>query len=354
MTSICLSMIVKNESHCIKRCLESIKDYIDYWVICDTGSSDNTEEIVKDVLKNIPGEFHHHKWKDFAHNRNLALSLSKKHGDYSLVIDADDYLSKSTKEDFSSLKEDAYKFTIKHNNIIYNRVQLIKNTANAKYIGELHEYLSLDSYIIPILPIEMICTTSGSRSKDPQKYLNDAKIFEKLLKKDPNNARNTFYCAQSYKDANQYQKAIEMYMKRANMNNGWQDEIFISLLEIAKLYNFTYPNDYLNVINHYLRAANFNNKRIEPLVYLSSFCRSINAYESAYFYAKSGLKISKPVDALYIEHECYDWRIQDEVAVSAYYIGNKKEAKNICNWLLSNKLVPDNEKERISKNLTLI
>ena len=41
---IALSMIVKDETHCIERCLESISQYIDYWIICDTGSTDGTQD----------------------------------------------------------------------------------------------------------------------------------------------------------------------------------------------------------------------------------------------------------------------------------------------------------------------
>lgn len=33
--TVSLVMIVKNESKIITRCLDSVKDYIDYWVICD-------------------------------------------------------------------------------------------------------------------------------------------------------------------------------------------------------------------------------------------------------------------------------------------------------------------------------
>ena len=40
-------MIVKNESKIIKRCLDSVKDHIDYWVIVDTGSTDGTQDIIK-------------------------------------------------------------------------------------------------------------------------------------------------------------------------------------------------------------------------------------------------------------------------------------------------------------------
>ena len=46
-------MIVKNEAHCIIRCLESIKPYINYWVICDTGSTDGTQNVIKEYLKEI-------------------------------------------------------------------------------------------------------------------------------------------------------------------------------------------------------------------------------------------------------------------------------------------------------------
>ena len=45
-------MIVKNESAVIKRCLDSVKEIIDYWVIIDTGSTDDTKEIIQDRTPN--------------------------------------------------------------------------------------------------------------------------------------------------------------------------------------------------------------------------------------------------------------------------------------------------------------
>ncbi|MEM7396959.1 MAG: glycosyltransferase, partial [Verrucomicrobiota bacterium] len=87
--TICLNMIVKNESAVIERCLRSLIPIIDYWVICDTGSSDDTRERVRKALKGIPGELHERPWIDFAHNRNEVLERSRGKADYLLFIDAD-------------------------------------------------------------------------------------------------------------------------------------------------------------------------------------------------------------------------------------------------------------------------
>ncbi len=80
-STICLNMIVKDEAHVIGKTLANILDKtrIDYWVICDTGSSDDTIKIIEDFFgeAEIEGEIHRHEWKDFAHNRNLALDAAK-------------------------------------------------------------------------------------------------------------------------------------------------------------------------------------------------------------------------------------------------------------------------------------
>ena len=67
-SSICLNMIVKNESEIITRCLDSVKDLIDYWVISDTGSTDGTQQIITDYFKqhNIPGLLLENAWKNLA------------------------------------------------------------------------------------------------------------------------------------------------------------------------------------------------------------------------------------------------------------------------------------------------
>ena len=76
---LCLTMMVKNEAHIIKRCLESVVDIIDYWVICDTGSTDGTQEIIQNYFdkQNISGELFQHTWGNYGHNRTLTLECAK-------------------------------------------------------------------------------------------------------------------------------------------------------------------------------------------------------------------------------------------------------------------------------------
>ena len=96
-STICLNMIVKDESHIIEETLKKLinKIKIDYWVISDTGSSDDTPQIIKNFFKerNIPGELYFDEWKDFGYNRTKALEYAFNKTDYLLIFDADDEIN---------------------------------------------------------------------------------------------------------------------------------------------------------------------------------------------------------------------------------------------------------------------
>ena len=92
--TIGLSMIVKNESAVILQCLESVKPLVDYMLIEDTGSTDGTQDLIRQYLERegIPGEVREEPWRDFAFNRTLGLKMLREREDidYVLVIDADE------------------------------------------------------------------------------------------------------------------------------------------------------------------------------------------------------------------------------------------------------------------------
>ena len=54
---ICMNAMVGNEAPTIKRMLESVAPYIDYWVIQCNGKEDDTERIINEFFqeKGIPG-----------------------------------------------------------------------------------------------------------------------------------------------------------------------------------------------------------------------------------------------------------------------------------------------------------
>ena len=63
MATICLNMIVKDEAHVIRRCLDSVRPLIDTWCILDTGSSDGSQELIRQHLRDLPGQLRQSAWK---------------------------------------------------------------------------------------------------------------------------------------------------------------------------------------------------------------------------------------------------------------------------------------------------
>ena len=79
MKTICLNMIVKNESAIIIRLLNSVLPVINSYCICDTGSTDNTVELIQQFFKGkkINGIIFHEEFKNFQYNRNITLNKCK-------------------------------------------------------------------------------------------------------------------------------------------------------------------------------------------------------------------------------------------------------------------------------------
>lgn len=100
MITISLCMIVKNEETCLRNCLVSVKDVVDEFIIVDTGSTDNTIQVIKEFTDTI----YHYTWiNDFAAARNYAFSLATK--EYILWLDADDIVRKDDLDSLLHLKE---------------------------------------------------------------------------------------------------------------------------------------------------------------------------------------------------------------------------------------------------------
>jgi len=175
---LCLNMIVKNEGHIIKdtltKLLKKVPE-IDYWVISDTGSTDETKRIISDFFKerNINGELFDDNWKNFGHNRTLALEHAYKKSKYLFVFDADDEIC----GDFvlPDLKIDSYNLQFGDaNGTSYIRPQIVNNKKKWKYVGILHEIITCCENLNGTDTIKgkyyTISGKSGSRSQDQNKY----------------------------------------------------------------------------------------------------------------------------------------------------------------------------------------
>jgi glycosyltransferase involved in cell wall biosynthesis len=348
---ICLNMIVKNETPVIRRCLASVKPIIDYWVIVDTGSTDGTQEMIKEFMKDVPGDLHERPWKNFEHNRNEALDLAKGKGDYILIIDADEVLEFDPDFKLPKLDRDFYHMMTKFGGTKYARVQLVNNHLDWKWKGVLHE--AIDSphakSSAMLTGVYNVVRTDGARSQDPNKYQKDVAILEEALKAEPNNTRYVFYLAQSYKDANDYKNALETYQKRATMG-GWDEEIYMCHYQSGLLRDWlNYPKD--EVIASHYKSFQARPTRAEPLLRLADYYRRHGQFLEGYVVSKAALGIPLPNDLLFMEKWAYDYGILLECSINAYWIGKFKECYDLTMQLLAVKDLPENVKDCAERNL---
>ncbi|MBM3199172.1 MAG: glycosyltransferase, partial [Chlamydiae bacterium] len=354
-----LNMIVKNERAVIKRCLNSIKPFIDYWVIVDTGSTDGTQEIIRSCLTDIPGELHEKPWINFGYNRQEALDLAKGKGDYLLLIDADEELKcfdpiPSAFAFKTSLSQDYY-FAVFHERgetLESTRAILINNHIPWKWEGVLHEQLvCLEAKTFQTLQniYYLRDTPSSARSQDPQKYRKDAKLLEEALQKEPNNSRYVFYLAQSYCNAKDYPSALQNYQKRARLG-GNPEEVFWSLFGIGRLQE-ALTGSFDQVLQSYNQAFEYRPWRAEPLYYMSKYLLQKKLFAPAYTLATAAMSLPPPTDPGYMELFVYEYGALSLAAFAAYQLHRDQEAKHLFQTLLLQKNLPKEILEKAQEHL---
>jgi len=208
--TLCLNMIVKNESRVIKRLLESVYDILDAYCICDTGSTDNTIEIIESFFreKNIPGKVVQEPFRNFEYNRSFALKACDEiEADMILLMDADMILWRNKKIEPVKFKQlltthDAYYVFQGNENMYYKNTRIVKNRTGVSYKGVTHEYVELPHgtnqgiLVKDIIFIQDI----GDGGAKSDKFERDVKLLKEGLLENPTNERYMFYLANSLKD----------------------------------------------------------------------------------------------------------------------------------------------------------
>lgn len=334
MIRLCLNMIVKNESKIITRLFDSIISIIDCYCICDTGSTDNTINIIKNYFedKNIPGKIIQESFVHFSHNRNLAIKACDGMADYLLLLDADmEVKLNNFNKQILSNYDNFYIFQ-GNNNFYYKNIRIIKNifsnNYNYQYIGATHEYIShndnctsttIDKNIFFIRDI-------GDGGCKHNKFQRDIQLLTDAINSEPNNCRNYFYLANSYYDICNYNEAIEYYKKRIELK-GWNQEVWYSYYKIGLSYMNL--NNFSSALFYWLEAYDYLPNRIENIYEIVKYYRINSKHKLAYhFYklAESKLNLKKD-DWLFLHNDIYSYKLYFEYIIIAYY----NNIKNINN-----------------------
>lgn len=357
-TKICLTMIVKNEAKIIERCLNSVN--ADCISICDTGSSDNTVELIEKFMKEkgIPGRIYRHDWKNFGHNRTLSAEAAQRtlkelgfslQNTYLLFLDADMMLEVSPEFSKDSLKEDCYSIAQKNASQSYYNTRLVRASLPWKCIGVTHEYWSCQQpcrqSILDTLTIDD--RNDGGCKSD--KFERDIRLLTEGLEKEPDNERYMFYLAQSHRCLGNYDDAIKWYKARIE-KGGWNEEVWYSKFMIGQCYEEMGEWDQALLV--YLDAYQFNQKRAEPLQQISTYYRTKGQHNLAYMFAKQGAAIPYPKDqVLFISYPVYDYLFDQDLSISAYYTPFREEGYAATDRLILKKNVPQHIKEQAYRNM---
>ena len=340
--TICLNMIVKNESKIITRLLQSVLPVIDTFCICDTGSTDNTKEIIEKFFEkhNILGKVIFKEFVNFGYNRTYALEQAKDMADYLLFLDADMILKIGPKFDKNKFTKDVYSIYQGNDNFRYANTRITSTKIGVKVVSPTHEYYdiqneaskeSLDSDILFINDI-------GDGGSKENKFKRDIELLLKGIEEEPNNVRYYFYLANSYFDTKDYTNAIIYYKKRISLGQ-WVEEIFYSWYRLGFCYERIMDSE--NMLMCWLSAYQALPKRAESLYEIIKWYRYRGKNDICKMIYNTAKNIPYPTDcSLFLHKDVYDYKLLEEYTIFGWHTYDRNLSSE-CFKLM--KIKPKNE-----------
>ena len=303
MINLCI--MVKNAGSLFEKVLTENLPYIDRWTILDTGSTDETIDIIKKVLVDKKkGNLYQEPFINFRDSRNRCLELAGKSCKYNIMLD-DTYVIQGDLRRFLETVRgdqfaDSYSLLVKSADSEYYSNRITKSSNNLKYIYKIHEVIQENDNVNVVVP-NSVSWVFDNREDYMEKRTMDRKLYDLQLlfeevEENPDDPRHLYYIAQTYNLLENYEKAAEYFLKRINHPVvGFKQEKVDSLFELARTYNFKLKKPWEECEKIYLQCHELEPTRPDSYYFLGVHYYMENDYDKAYFYIKRAFEIGFPV-----------------------------------------------------------
>lgn len=304
-----LCIMVKNGGPQFEKMLIDNLPFFDRWTILDTGSTDDTINIINRVLDGKKkGKLFQEPFINFRDSRNRCLELAGKSCKFITMLDDTYVLKGKLREFLNEIRGDqlAQSFTlfIQSDDTIYGSNRIIKSDSELRYIHTIHEVISDKNNINIVIPKD-VCFIEDRRFDYMEKRTMERKEFDlKLLfqevEENPHDPRAYYYLAQTYNLLEDYEKAFYYFNKRAEFtNSGFVQERVDAIFESARIANFKLNKPWSECEELYLKCYKADESRPEALYFIGIHYYLENAYKKAFGYFKKAFEIGFPIHCQY-------------------------------------------------------
>lgn len=412
---VCAVLIVKNEEHCILQCLRALLLNLSAVAIVDTQSTDKTKTLVQEFLKThgIHGGIVTRGFKQFAISRNDSLVYADAviRGYYGIcetgpltkaeydvmnkdiwklyVTDADNVLMQEGEDCYTAHMALHGTYTQASfiqsipptqtstcmipmrsgKDIYYTHLGILNYSPTGvhggKYYCPIHEYYGTDGWTPKHTTIKGVYVYSGrhgGRSQCRAKADRDAAALNEAIKEcrlSPKDVdRCTFYLAQSYRDMREYDVAIQIYQRRANMESGYYEERYYSHMQTASCLPFTSMARQLSSeavqrmqVEYWLKAHEICDKRREALYDLMVYLDKQKMHKTAWCLVRDHVSNNNVnLYHLFVDSTLYGWKFDEQLCYAAYYGGDKTMFKVYLDRAISDPKIDASTKSRLMKH----
>ena len=223
----------------------------------------------------------------------------------------------------------------------------VKVGTPCRWEGEVHELLLFEEGVVADrLSSPRIHRYGSNATIEMREY--QAKVLEDEIAED-DTPRANFYLAQTYQNLGRIDDAVAMYLHRATMDNGYDQEQFIALYRAGQLLETTDP---FKAARAFMDAWSLRPNRKEPLFHLAHIMNWMGNHEAALMFCNQALMMPATTDSMFVERWVEAWGIIYQWTVAAWWCGIP-ECYGMMDTLLTRTDIPKEHRANIETNRAL-
>jgi len=344
-----LCIMVKNGGPQFEQMLLDNIPHFDKWTILDTGSTDDTIDIINRVLVGKKkGQLFQEPFINFRDSRNRCLDLAGNSCKFLTMLDDTYVIQGGLRSFLNEIRGDqlATSFTlyIQSDDTIYGSNRIIKNKSGLRYMYRIHEVITDNNNINIIIPKE-VATIDDRRfdymeTRTMERKQLDLKLLFEEVEENPHDPRAYYYLAQTYNILEDYEKAFYYFTKRAEFtNSGFVQERVDALFESARIANFKLNKPWEVVEELYNKCYKADESRPESLYFIGIHYYLENNMRKAYEYFKKAFEIGFPVHCQYsLKPTLSYYFLPKFLSKICYHLKDYKLGKQAAEMFLKNNL----------------